>query len=138
VRDDSTEAAEHLLRAGVLLLVDGYNVSQAAWSGQPIAAQRARLVDALSELHARTGVEVDVVFDGNDAGRTAGTSRSAIRVRFTPEGIEADDAILEQLRVLPATQPIAVASSDNRVRDGARRQGANVLSARQLLSALRR
>src|SRR4051812_2070010 len=61
VTDDGAEAVEHLVRApGGLLLVDGYNISQAAWYQDPIARQRSRLVDALAELHGRTGIEVEV------------------------------------------------------------------------------
>jgi len=41
--DDSVEAAEHLVRVpGVVLLVDGYNVSQLGWADLPIAEQRQR------------------------------------------------------------------------------------------------
>jgi predicted RNA-binding protein with PIN domain len=140
VLDDSVEAADHLLRTpGALLLVDGYNVSQAAWFGRPITEQRSRLVDALAELHARTGVEVDVVFDGAEHDRVAATAaRPAVRVRFSPASVEADDVVLELVARARLDRPVIVASSDNRVRDGARRQGANVVSARQLLGALRR
>jgi len=89
-------------------------------------------------LSARSGVDVEVVFDGTDGGNVAGTTRSAVRVRFSAGGVEADDLILERVRHLPPGQPVVVASSDHRVQDGARRLGANVLSSRQLLGALRR
>jgi predicted RNA-binding protein with PIN domain len=138
--DDSLEAAEQLLRApGAMLLVDGYNISHAVWWDQPIAVQRERLVGALAELHARMGCEVDVVFDGADVDRAPALSpRPAIRVRFSPPGIEADDVIIDLVGAIPASRPVIVASSDRRVRDGARRQGANLLGARQLAEALRR
>lgn len=140
VMDDSPEAVEHLVRApGALLLVDGYNISQAAWYQDPIARQRSRLVDALAELHARTGVEVEVVFDGADVDRVADrVARPAVRVRFSDAGVEADDVLLDLVDAAPPRRPVIVASSDHRVRDGARRRGANVLGARQLLAALRR
>ncbi|MEY2433594.1 MAG: hypothetical protein QOC92_3319 [Acidimicrobiaceae bacterium] len=140
VIDDSVEAVDHLIRApGALLLVDGYNISHAAWYQDPIARQRSRLVDALAELHARTGVEVEVVFDGADVDRISDRpARPAVRVRFSAPGVEADDVVLELVDAAPARRPVIVASSDHRVRDGARRRGANVIGARQLLSALRR
>lgn len=140
IADDSVEAVEHLVRApGALLLVDGYNISQAAWYQDPIARQRARLVDALAELHARTGIEIEVVFDGADVDRVGERSaRPAVRVRFSAPGVEADDVVLGLVDAAPTRRPVIVASSDHRVRDGARRRGANVLGARQLLSALRR
>jgi len=140
VVDDSVEAVEHLVRApGALLLVDGYNISQAAWYQDPIARQRTRLVDALAELHARTGVEVEVVFDGADVDRISDRpARPAVRVRFSAPGVEADDVLLDLVDAAPQRRPVVVASSDHRVRDGARRRGANVVGARQLLGALRR
>ena len=140
ITEDSVEAVEHLVRApGAVLLVDGYNISQAAWYQDPIARQRARLVDALAELHARTGVEVEVVFDGADVDRLGERNpRPAVRVRFSAPGVEADDVVLGLVDAAPARRPVIVASSDHRVRDGARRRGANVVGARQLLSALRR
>jgi predicted RNA-binding protein with PIN domain len=137
---DSAEAAEQLLRTpGAVLLVDGYNISHAVWWDQPIAVQRDRLVSALAELHARTGIEVDVVFDGAEVERgTAMSPRPAVRVRFSPPGVEADDVIIELAGTIPIGRTVIVASSDRRVRDGVRRHGANVLGARQLTEALRR
>jgi predicted RNA-binding protein with PIN domain len=140
VTDETVEAVDHLVRApGALLLVDGYNISQAAWYQDPIARQRTRLVDALAELHARSGVEVEVVFDGADVDRIGDRPvRPAVRVRFSASGVEADDVLLELVDAAPPRRPVIVASSDHRVRDGARRRGANVVGARQLLGALRR
>jgi predicted RNA-binding protein with PIN domain len=138
--EDSAEAADHLLRTpGAVLLVDGYNISHAVWWDQPIAAQRDRLVGALSELHARTGVDIEVVFDGAEVERGASMSpRPAVRVRFSPPGVEADDVIIDLAGAIPANRPVIVASSDRRVREGARRHGANLLGARQLTEAFRR
>jgi predicted RNA-binding protein with PIN domain len=140
IMGDSAEAAEQLLRTpGAVLLVDGYNISHAVWWDQPIAEQRDRLVGALAELHARTGIEVEVVFDGAEVERGASMSpRPAVRVRFSPPGVEADDVIIDLAGSIPANRPVIVASSDRRVRDGARRHGANLLGARQLTEALRR
>lgn len=140
VLDDSLEAADHLVRApGVLLLVDGYNISHARWYGSPLHDQRARLLDACAQLHARCGTDVEVVFDGSsDAGTSSTQARPAVRHRFTAAGEEADDVILARVDEEPPDRPVVVASSDRRVRDGARQRGANVLGARQLLAVLRR
>lgn len=139
--DDSVEAAEHLVRVpGMVLVVDGYNVSQAGWPDHPIAEQRRRLADALAELAARTGVDVRVVFDGAEMrmpGVVPSTARS-VRVSFSPPGVEADDEVLELLGHLPLTRPVVVATSDRRVQTGATRAGANVISNEQLLAVLRR
>jgi predicted RNA-binding protein with PIN domain len=140
VLDDSVAAAEHLLRSpGVLLLVDGYNVSKEAWPSLSIAVQRSRLVDALAELHARCGAEIEVVFDGAETELPAtAAARAAVRVRFSPGDVEADDVLLDLVDRLRVDRPVLVASSDKRVREGARRRGANPLGARQLLAALGR
>jgi predicted RNA-binding protein with PIN domain len=140
MHDDTPAAAEHLVRtAGVLVLVDGYNISQATWFGLPPAEQRIRLLDACAELHARTGADVEVVFDGTGDEPTSGSLvRSEVRYRFTPAGVEADDVVLGRLDEEPPTRPMLVASSDRRVREGARLRGANVLGAKQFLAVLRR
>ncbi|MFO7280901.1 MAG: NYN domain-containing protein [Thermoanaerobacterales bacterium] len=139
--DDTVEAAEHLLRTpGVVLVVDGYNVSMQGWPELPVAEQRRRLVTGLGDLAARTSTKVEVVFDGAEVGPLAVPSRtrSQVRVRFSAPDVEADDVILDLVGRIPATTPVVVASSDNRVREGARAAGANLVHARQLLALLRR
>ena len=139
--DDSVEAVEHLLRApGILLLVDGYNVTMTGWPELPVGEQRRRLLGALGETAARTGAAVEVVFDGADVEPISAPHqvRQLVRVRFSPPHVEADDVLLDMLEQLPATRPVAVVSSDNRVREGARRRGANLVHAHQLVGLLRR
>lgn len=141
VFEESAEAAEHLVRLPeVVVLVDGYNVSHAAWPAAPITDQRRRLVDALAGLVARCGADVRVVFDGADTPEppAVGTTARSVRVRFSPPGVEADDVILDEVGVIDARRPLVVASSDRRVRDGAREGGANLLHSGQLLDLLRR
>jgi predicted RNA-binding protein with PIN domain len=97
-------------------------------------------VAALADLAARTSTRVELVFDGADVGDGPVTvpapARQLVRVRFSPPGVEADDVVLDLVAQLPAAWPVVVASSDNRVRDGARRTGANLLYSRQLLDTL--
>jgi predicted RNA-binding protein with PIN domain len=141
VFDDSVEAAEHLVRVpGAVMLVDGYNVSMTGWPEAGASEQRRRLVAALGELAARTATPVEVVFDGAevDAPPVRGSGRQLVRVRFSSPGVEADDVVLDLAGRLPAATPVIVASSDKRVRDGARRLGANLLHAHQLIALLRR
>jgi len=139
--DDSPEAAEHLLRTpGVTLIVDGYNVTMAGWPELAAGDQRRRLVTALQDLAARTATRSEVVFDGAavDPTLVPTAGRQLVRVRFSPPGVEADDVVLDLVERLPAATPLVVASSDKRVREGAKRLGANLLHARQLLDLLRR
>lgn len=140
ILDDSPEAAQHVVRApGALVLVDGYNISHAQWYGRGLAEQRERLLGACAELHARAGVEVEVVFDGSGEAETiANEARAGVRHRFTTGGAEADDVILARVDEEPPERPVVVVSSDRRVRDGARERGANVLGARQFLGLVRR
>jgi predicted RNA-binding protein with PIN domain len=139
--DDSIEAADYLLHLpGALLVVDGYNVSMTAWPEVSVADQRRRLVAALGDLAARTSMPVEVVFDGADVGPAVvpGTARALVRTRFSPPGVEADDVVLDLVAQLPPARPVVVVSSDNRVREGARRLGANTLQSAQLVAVLAR
>jgi predicted RNA-binding protein with PIN domain len=139
--DDTVEAAEHLLRTpGVVLVVDGYNVTMQGWPELSGADQRRRLVVALSDLAARTASQVEVVFDGAEVEPlpVPTPTRPLVRVRFSDPGVEADDVVIDLVCSIPAATPVIVASSDKRVREGARRFGANLLHARQLVAVLRR
>jgi predicted RNA-binding protein with PIN domain len=142
VFDDSFEAAEHLVRVrGILLIVDGYNVTISSWPHLELPRQRHHLVDALAELAMRTGLQVHVVFDGTDLTNRFGppaAARRRMRVTFSPDGVEADEVIVNLVDRLDPAQPVVVATDDREVRDGVRRRGANVISVAQLLAVLRR
>jgi predicted RNA-binding protein with PIN domain len=142
VFEDSPAAAEHLVRVpGIQLLVDGYNVTLRAWPEVPIPEQRRRLADALAELAARTGVFVQVIFDGAEQPEPVampGRPRTQVRLRFSPPDVEADEVLIELVDTLPVQQPVLVATSDRRVQDEVRRRGANVISTGQLLGLLGR
>lgn len=137
--EDGPQAAWHLSRVpNVVLLVDGYNVSKLAWPLLELPHQRERLIDALVTLQARTGARAEVVFDGVDEGNTpVRHAPERLHVEFTAGDREADDRLLELVDTTPLHRPVVVVSTDRRVRDGARRRGANTLSAAQLLSLLR-
>ena len=136
--DDSAEAAAHLVRLpGVVLVVDGYNVSMAAWPDQPLAHQRRRLVDELRNLQARTGAEPVPVFDGADvaSGPTGSLPRS-VQVRFSPPGVTADDLVVELVERYPNDRAVVVVTSDRELRERAEALGANVISSPQLIGLL--
>jgi predicted RNA-binding protein with PIN domain len=141
VRDDSPEAAEHLVRLnGTVLVVDGYNASLAWRPTLPIGEQRRRLVDALEELATRTQSHVHVVFDGAEPAQpvTSTGPRRLVRARFSPPDVEADDIVVGLVDDLPAHRPVVVASNDRAVREDAEQRGANVISVSQLMAVLRR
>jgi predicted RNA-binding protein with PIN domain len=135
IRDDSVEAARHLVRvAGMTVLVDGYNVSMLAWPDAELADQRDRLVTRLEALTARTGIDPLVVFDGAPGHPPVpGRPRQQVRVRFSAADVEADDEILDLVEQIPAHRPVTVVSNDRRVIDGARQRGADVITSTVLL-----
>lgn len=137
---DAPEAAAHLVRLpGAAVLVDGYNVARTAWSGLTPEEERTRLVPALEELHARTGAQVVVVFDGQQGGAAVSRRPSrTVRVQFSPAGTTADDVVLDLVGTFPVERPVIVVSSDREVADGARSRGANSVSSRQFLTVLGR
>jgi predicted RNA-binding protein with PIN domain len=142
VLDDSAAAAAHLVRApGVVLIVDGYNITITSWPELDLARQRRRLLDALAELTARTGATVRVVFDGTDQGGVIKPPASAARrmqVQFTAADVEADQVIVELVGQLGDDRPVIVASDDRWIRAEAAARGANLISVEQLLAVVGR
>ena len=68
----------------------------------------------------------------------SGQYRAAVRVTFSPPGIEADDVILGLVDTVPIHRPVVVATGDRRVQEEARRRGASVISSDQLLAVIGR
>ena len=140
--EHSPEAARHLVRLPhAVLVVDGYNVTLTSWPGSDLPMQRRRLVDSLAELVIRVGTEVLVVFDGIEAGNRLelpSSVRGRMTVRFTASETEADEAIIEVVKSLPAQRPVVVATNDRLVREAVREWGSNVISVDQLLAVLGR
>lgn len=135
VLDGTPEGDRHLVSSGdALVLVDGYNLARAAWSGLAPEEERRRTVALLEEVAARSGGPVTVVFDGDDHAVAPVASRH-VRVRFSATGQTADDLIADLLGVLDPTTPVVVVSSDRAVADDARLQGAAVLAAGAFLAA---
>ncbi len=138
MHDDSDEAFDYLLRIpGMLVMVDGYNVTRTNHDDWSLEEQREWLAQGLRSLAARAGADFDVVFDGADVGVAASGGRDrGVTIRFSPEGVEADDVIIDGVGRVASGRPVLVVSSDRRVRDGARGGGANTASSEQLLNSL--
>lgn len=129
------EGHRHLLSSGrSLLIVDGYNLARAAWSGLAPQEERRRAVALLEEVRARSGGQIVVVFDGDSATVAPAHSRS-IRVRFSSTGVTADDEMTALLAAVPTERPVVVVSSDRGVAADARRHGATVLTSHEFLVA---
>ncbi len=120
---NSRAGLDGMLRTrGVLLVVDGYNVSKTAWSDAPLEEQRERLVAALAELHLRIRCDVIVAFDGADVRGVPLPRKPGVRVVFSAPGETADDVVVREADAPATTIPVVVASSDAEVRT-ARRGG---------------
>lgn len=120
------------------LVVDGYNVTKAAWSSMPLEGQRARLIRGLAAVAARSAAEVTVVFDGADVTvPPAATPAQGVRVRFSPHGTTADDVIRSLVAAEPEGRPVVVVSSDREVADGVRRPGVRPMKSVALERLLR-
>jgi len=130
---------QYLTMPRARLIVDGYNVSKAAWPESSLEAQRIRLLNGLAPLVARIGAETTVVFDA-----AASTSRPVVnvprgvKVLFSPEGVIADDVIRDLVAAEPEGRVVIVVSSDQEVATDVVRAGARSASASALVGLLGR
>lgn len=121
------------------LVVDGYNVSKEAWPSAPLEQQRTRLVAGLAGLVGGKGVETTVVFDGADLLHTpAVPSPRAVRVRFSPPGVIADDIIRQLVAAEPSGRPVVVVSTDREVAESITKMGARSVASAALVAVLGR
>jgi predicted RNA-binding protein with PIN domain len=142
VFDDSADAAAFLFSVpGMVVAVDGYNVSLSGWPDDALARQRQVLLDRLAALRSRTGSDIRVFFDGaedHELPPPRGRARDSVRVSFSAAGTDADEDIIAFVDGLPVEQAVTVATSDRRVALEVAGRGANVISSAQLLVALGR
>lgn len=119
------------------LVVDGYNVSKAAWPSSSLEAQRTRLMGALAPLVARTQVEATVVFDAAETDhRPPVTAPRGVRVLFSPRGVIADDVIRDLVAAEPEGRVVVVVTADQEVARDVSRDGARVVDPGALLDLL--
>jgi predicted RNA-binding protein with PIN domain len=135
---DTPEGVGALLRTpGVVMVVDGYNVSMRGWPDAAPSLQRDRLVAGLTELQLRTRCGVVCVFDGADVGPVPSSRRSGVRVVFSKPGEDADPVVVREVASRAGHGPVLAVSSDGWVREHAEASGALVVGANALLGALR-
>lgn len=132
----TTEAVELYLHRGRRVLVDGYNVTLTHRQDLGLERQRTWLIDALGNLARQRGVVPMVIFDGDAVG---GTARSAggreVRVRFSGEGIPADDEIVLELE--STDEPVLVVTDDRDLTARCQQVHADVIGTTELLWVLR-
>ena len=136
---DTPAGLDAVLRSGgVLLVVDGYNVTKTAWTAASPEEQRTRLLAALAELHLRLRCDIVVAFDGDDVRGVPQPRRPGVRVVFSAAGEEADDVVVREAAAPPRTVPVVVASSDGAVKRRSEIEGAVAVGSQTLLAVLRR
>ncbi|MCY3538396.1 MAG: NYN domain-containing protein [bacterium] len=133
VSPDSREAMEWLINLGTPfnLLVDGYNVTAKMYPPEdwPDRFSRPEIRDRLHgdlsrfRVRARMVPRVTVIWDSKEGSdRDGDVLQTGVEVKFTSEGREADDDIIDDARKLGASA--VVVSSDGRVLQGAQAAGA--------------
>lgn len=121
------------------LLVDGYNIIH-AWPALQFEGDdgfetaRKRLTDMLSEMHALTKEKIILVFDAYrvKGGLRRHEKRGGIHLVYTKEAETADQYIAEISREKAKKNRVQVATSDGPVQLIAWKEGALILSAREL------
>lgn len=137
ITDDQPEFCEYLLSVpNVVVYVDGYNVTKHAVPDLELPEQRSWLERLLTEAAVSTSGRFEVIFDGADVAVRQANTHPQVRIRFSPNDVEADDVIIEAVSSVGLDAPAVVVSSDKRVRAGAIKAGANVVHNAQFINAL--
>jgi predicted RNA-binding protein with PIN domain len=134
--DDPETLASWLAAPGVLVLVDGYNVSkhERGFPDRTLEDQRTLLLDLCRRVARRWSAELTVVFDGaNVAPVPTRVPLGLVSVVFTDAGRTADDEIVARVNAAPPAHPVVVVSSDNELRERSAALGASVTRATALL-----
>lgn len=139
LEDDPETLLEWLRAPGVVLLVDGYNVTKAegGFGELSLELQRDRLVEAVNALQLKTGARATIVFDGSTMPPGVARPRKRrVTVEYSTQDETADDHIVALLEKL-APDPVVLATNDRELQGRARALGATVATSGQLLALLR-
>lgn len=134
--DDPETLAAWMATDGVLVLVDGYNVTKhpQGFADRGLEDQRTLLIDLCRRLARRFGAEVTVVFDGGTVGPIpTRLPLGPVEVVFTDTGRTADDEIVVRTNAAPPDRPVVVVTSDNELRSRVSALGATVTRSPALL-----
>lgn len=141
VLPDSAKAAEWALTsAGLVILVDGYNVTKQesrGWDAKSLEDQRQLLVSRCCQVRRRDGAEVRIVFDSAE-------TRGAHQRRHLPEGVTvefsggpiADDAIVDAVGNLDLDIQVVVVTSDRELQGRVAALGAAPIPSLAFLEAI--
>lgn len=134
--DDPETLASWMATPGVLVLVDGYNVTkhERGFPDRSLEDQRTLLVDLCRRLARRWSAQVTVVFDGAEVAPVATkVGVGAVGVVFTDADRIADDEIVALVNAEPPERPVVVVTSDNELRQRTAALGASVARSPALL-----
>jgi predicted RNA-binding protein with PIN domain len=134
--DDPETLAAWMGVDGVLVLVDGYNVTKhpMGFPDRGLEDQRTLLLDLCRRLARRFAAEVTVVFDGGTVGPIpTRLPLGPVEVVFTDPGRSADDEIVARANAAPPERPVVVVTSDNELRERVSAVGATVTRSPALL-----
>jgi predicted RNA-binding protein with PIN domain len=134
--DDPETLAAWMGADGVLVLVDGYNVTKhpQGFPERGLEDQRTLLLDLCRRLARRFGAAVTVVFDGGTVGPIpTRLPLGPVEVVFTDPGRTADDEIVVRANAAPPERPVVVVTSDNELRSRVGALGATVVRSPALL-----
>lgn len=123
-------AAEWLVAGGCELLVDGYNVTRSHRPDLALAEQRRWLEEAVSALARRRQVSPTIIWDSAHGHATTRRARGGATVRFTDEGVTADDELVlhVQLAVDPE-RPVVAVTDDAELRTRLAKHGVDLLDS---------
>lgn len=133
LEEGTTAAARWLAAQARVLIVDGYNATLLLRPDRSLEDQRRWLVDRLRPLAARGGVRPVVIFDG-DRSRASMRDTGGVDVRFSAEGVIADDEIV--FAVAATDGPVLVVTDDVELRGRVRAEGGNVVGVVHLLGVV--
>lgn len=138
---DSADAARWALRTtGLVIVVDGYNVTkqpERGWAAKTLEDQRQMLVSRCCQVRRRDGAELRVVFDSSDADSPGWRRRlpDGVVVEFSGGPI-ADDAIVDLVGGLDVDIPVVVVTSDRELQSRVAARGAVPVPSPAFLEAI--
>lgn len=121
-------AAEWLVAEGRVLLVDGYNVTRTHRPELPLPEQRRWLEQGVTALARRRHVDATIFWDSTRGRPTTRRSRGGVAVRFTPDGVTADDAMVLHVQMaLDPDTPVVAVTDDVELRGRLAEHGVDLL-----------
>jgi predicted RNA-binding protein with PIN domain len=135
---DRVAAAQHLVRSGATVIVDGYNVAKRWRPTHDLRSQRELLVAGIEAVVSRLGADIAVVFDGDEVIGSHAVRRSPVRVMWSPRGVTADDVIRAEVQRLPLNRPVIVVTDDREIINDVRVAGANHVGSDAFIGLLER